>query len=120
MFSLAHMCKVANYVASCSMIRVVEPHFTTNRLTLAALNTVTGQLHSPGSGGDKGMFGGLLIALVAVENRLVFPKPPLSFFLLFYRSMLFVVGFLVLMSGLFLSWIADSAHDIKIVFCVLK
>lgn len=103
MSSLAHMCKVANYMAVCRMVRVVEPRSTTYRLSLAALNTVTGQLHSPGRGGDKGMFGGLLIALVAVENRLVFPKLPLSFFLLFYQSMLFVIGFLVLMSGLFLS-----------------
>lgn len=42
----------------------------TNRLALAPLNTVTEQLHSPGRG-DRGMFA-FLIALVAVENRLVF------------------------------------------------
>lgn len=94
------------------MVRCGRARSTTNRLALAALNTVTEQLHSPGRG-DRGM-----IALVAVENRLVF-QASLEF-LPALLSELFVSGSPVLTSGLLLSWTVDSAHGIQMVFCVLK
>lgn len=94
------------------MVRCGRARSTTNRLALAALNTVTEQLHSPGRG-DRGM-----IALVAVENRLVF-QASLEF-LPALLSELFVSGSPVLTSGLLLSWTVDSAHGIQMVFCVSK
>lgn len=99
------------------MVRCGRARSTTNRLALAALNTVTEQLHSPGRG-DRGLFA-FLIALVAVENRLVF-QASLEFSLLFSQSLLFVNGSLVLTSGPLLSWTVDSAHGIQMVFCVSK
>lgn len=98
------------------MVRCGRARSTTNRLALAALNTVTEQLHSPGRG-DRGMFA-FLIALVAVENRLVF-QASLEF-LPALLSELFVSGSPVLTSGLLLSWTVDSAHGIQMVFCVSK
>lgn len=65
------------------MVRCGRARSRTNRLALAALNTVTEQLHSPGRG-DRELFA-FLIALVAVENRLVF-QASLEFSLLFSRS----------------------------------
>lgn len=94
--SLANMLKVAKCVTSCLKWGVVELGSTTHRLALAALSTVTGQLHSPGRGGDVGMSGSFLIALVTVENRLVFPKPPFRFFLLSAGAFFF------------LNWISNS------------
>lgn len=51
---------------------VVEPCSTTTTLTVAALNTVTGQLHLLQEEVTKECLVAFLIALVAVENRRVF------------------------------------------------
>lgn len=123
--SLANMCIVPNYVAGCLIFRCGGALFY-NQHAYCSCSKYCDRA-TPFSWKKRWqrnvwwLFW--LIALVAVKTGL-FSKASLEFLpallLLRAKSALFVIGFLVLKSGLFLSWIVASAHDIQIVFCVLK
>lgn len=118
MSSLANIWKVANYVAGCLMVRYGGVPFYNQQACLSCSKYCDRVTPFSWKRRWPRNVWWLSDCFGSCGNQACFPEPPLSFFLLFYWSALFVIGFLVLMSDCRLcTWHSNTFLCVEVKAC---